>query len=51
MTEVHSGSRCEHCDEHDGTHCQNMLSDHYGHALAEFHPACEHFVNVYGDES
>lgn len=33
---------CEDCDEYDGTYCRNLLSDHYGHSVSRFHPACEH---------
>lgn len=49
MTEAHGENSCETCDSHDGTYCQNMCSDHYGHALAEFHPACDSY-NAYVQE-
>ena len=46
MTDISSGdceNTCNDCDEH-GTYCHNSSSDHYGHMLAECHPACEDFV-------
>ena len=44
MTELGVEEKCEDCTEHDGEHCDNCLSDHYGHAVAEWHPACSSFV-------
>jgi len=46
MTDIASGdieNSCKECGEY-GTYCHNSSSDHYGHMLAECHPACEDFV-------
>jgi hypothetical protein len=35
---------CEECTEHNGTHCRNSLSDHHGHGVAFWHPACKNII-------
>lgn len=43
MTELSGSEECNDCNEHDGSHCRNSISDHYGHAIAEWHPVCPEF--------
>ena len=42
MTEHAIGYTCDDCDDWDDKYCRQRMSDHYGHSVASFHPACEH---------
>jgi len=39
MTKNKKGYVCGDCQEHNGRHCKNKKSDHYGHFVAHNHPA------------
>lgn len=38
---------CSKCYHFEHTHCDNIESDHYGHNILPFHPACSHFEEKY----
>jgi hypothetical protein len=35
---------CKECSYFKHNHCDNPNSDHYGHMLMPFHPACKTFM-------
>lgn len=45
LIESQSINECGECNYYS-TCCNNSESDHFGHTLAELHPACNEFAGV-----
>ena len=40
-------SDCNECYNFEHNHCDSTQSNHYGHMLLPFHPACDKFQEKY----